>query len=309
MIEKKIYDIIIIGAGPAGLSAGVYAGRAGLKTLIIENQFPGGQIVITESIENYPGFSEPMPGYELAIKFQEHAQKFGALIVTERVVAFDFSTSDEYLVKTEKADYLCKAVIFCTGASPRKINIPGESEFTGRGVSYCATCDAAFFKNKTVAVIGGGDTAVEEAIYLTKFVNKVYLIHRRDKFRAVNIIVERAKSNALIEIKLNHIPLEIQGKNSVEKIIVENILLKEKYEIALDGVFIFTGYKPNSDIIPAEILRNQQGYIIIDKQQATNIPGIYAAGDVCDKFLRQVITACSDGATAAYAAMRYIEKY
>ena len=308
-METKNYDVIIIGAGPAGLSAGIYSGRAGLKSLIIENQFPGGQIVITESIENYPGFSEPLAGYELALKLQEHSLKFGSEIVTEQIENFDFSEKNNFKVKTRQNIYSCKAIIFCCGASPRKINVPGESDFTGRGVSYCATCDAAFFKNKTVAVVGGGDTAVEEALYLTKFASKVYIIHRRDKFRAVNIIVERAMTNPSIEFKLNHIPLEIQGSNSVKKIIVENILTKEKYPIAVDGVFIFAGYRPNSEIIPAEIQRNSSGYILTDKQQSTNIPGVFAAGDICDKLLRQVITACSDGATAAYAAMRYIENY
>ena len=307
-MNSNKFDVIIIGAGPAGLSAGLYAARAKLKTLIIENKYPGGQIVITEFIENYPGYKEPVSGYELTQNFLEHSLKFGVEQITDEITGI-IPQKDNHKIITKSSEYSAKAVIICSGASPRVLNIPGEKEFTGKGVSYCATCDAAFFKNKEVGVIGGGDTALEEALFLTKFVSKVYLIHRRDKFRAMKVIVDRVLNNDKIEIIYNSRPVSINGAGKVESITIENALNKENKIIEIAGVFVFAGYVPNNSFIPEPIIKSNDGYIITDEKLETNIPGIFAAGDVRKKYLRQVITACADGATAAFAAMRYIDNY
>ncbi|HPG29847.1 MAG TPA: thioredoxin-disulfide reductase [bacterium] len=307
-IRSNKYDVIIIGAGPAGLTAGLYAARAKLKTLIIENKYPGGQIIITEFIENYPGFKEPVSGYELVQNFLEHSLKFGAEQITDEIKEI-IPQKDNHKIITSTAEYSAKTIIICSGASPRILNIPGENEFTGRGVSYCATCDAAFFKNKEVAVIGGGDTALEEALFLTKFVSKVRLIHRRDKFRAMKVIVDRVLNNDKIEIIYNSKPVSINGADKVESITIENVLNKDEMTIKIDGVFVFAGYIPNNLLVPEMIAKTEDGYIITDDKLETNISGIFAAGDVREKYLRQVVTACADGATAAFAAMRHIDNY
>ncbi|HPP86700.1 MAG TPA: thioredoxin-disulfide reductase [bacterium] len=302
------YDVVIIGAGPAGMCAAIYAKRAGLNVALLEKNYPGGQIVITDEIENYPGFFEKISGYELANKLLRHCQKFG--IEPQITVIQKIELSKKFAghkIYTENVIYETKSIIFCNGANPRKLNISGEAEFTGRGVSYCATCDAAFFKNKKVAVIGGGDSALEEALYLTKFVDKLFLIHRRDKFRALKIIVDKVMANPKIELVLETIPLKIIGEKNVKGLTLKNVKTEKITELAIDGVFIFAGYIANTEIIPQEIEKDENGYIVVDKKQQTNIKGVFAAGDICSKFLRQVITACSDGAIAAIAAMHYID--
>jgi len=303
------YDVIVIGAGPAGMSAAIYAVRGGMKTLIIENKYPGGQIIITDQIDNYPGIIENPSGAELAMLFQKHIKKFDVKTVIENIDSYDLSKEKHYIIKTNKNEYETKSIIFCTGASPRKLNIPGEKQFTGRGVSYCATCDAAFFRDKTVAVIGGGNTALEEALYLTKFVKKLYIIHRRDKFRGFKSLSEKIFKNEKIEIIFNSKPLSINGEQSVNSLNLQNIKSNKEQSLNLDGVFIFVGYTPNIKNLPENLKLNDSNYIIVGNQQETNIPGIFAAGDVTDNFLKQVITACGTGATAGFSAMRYIDNY
>ncbi len=304
----EIYDVIIIGSGPAGLTSAIYTSRAKLKTLILEKMIVGGQVTVTAEVENYPGFVEPINGFLLMNNFERQAKKFGAEIKTGVEVKEIKKEKGIFTLSTINEVFNSRALIIATGAKYKNIGIPGEKEFAGKGVSYCATCDGAFFKDKVVAVIGGGNSALDEAIFLTKFVNKVYLIHRRKEFRADKIYQERVFANEKIETILNYIPVSINGSNQG----VESITIKEKdtgeiRELKIDGVFVFVGLSPNTEFLNGFIETDKSGYIITDNEKKTNVDGCFAAGDVTIKTLRQIATAVGDGAIAANSVKTYLE--
>lgn len=302
-----MYDVVIAGVGPAGMTAAVYASRANLDTLMIERGIPGGQVANTEDVENYPGFDHIL-GPDLSNKMFEHAKKFGAEYaygdISEVVDHGDYK-----VVKTADQEYKTRAVIIATGAEQKKLGIPGEEEFVGRGVSYCAVCDGAFFKDKELAVIGGGDSAVEEGIYLTKFAKKVTIIHRRDELRAQKIIQERAFNNDKIDFIWNTEVEKINGPDGkVSNLSLVNRETGEKSTFDVDGVFIYIGTIPLSEPFKSLDITNDEGYIPTNEEMETKIPGIYAAGDVREKKLRQIVTATGDGSIAAEAAIAYVEE-
>ena len=307
----KVYDVVIVGAGPAGLAAGLYAGRSRLSTLIIEKEKDGGQIVQTAEIENYPGSVAEETGPSLVARFSAQAAKFGAEKVFDTVVDLDLVGETKKVVG-QKETYLGKTVILALGAMPTKIGCPGEAEFTGKGVSYCATCDAAFFEGFEVFVVGGGDAAVEEAMYLTKFARKVTVIHRRDQLRAVQSIQEKAFKIENLEFMWNSVVKELSGDGLLSRMVVEDTKTGARREILADeedgifGVFVFIGYKPNTGVLEGK-LPLENGYVRTDDDMKTGIPGVFAAGDIRIKSLRQVVTAAADGAIAATQAEKYLE--
>lgn len=309
---SKVYDVIIIGAGPAGLSAGLYAGRARLSTLIIEKDKDGGQIVLTSEVENYPGCLEGESGPTLIDRMAHQAEHFGAEKVYDEILEVKLE-GKEKVIKGKKGEYVGKSVIIATGASSRPIGCPGEKTFTGKGVSYCATCDGNFFEDFEVFVVGGGDTAVEEAMYLTKFARKVTIIHRREELRAAKSIQEKAFANPKMNFIWNSAVKEIKGEGVVNSMILENLKTGELTEIVADeddgifGIFVFIGYTPKTKIFEG-IINLENGYIITDENMRTNIEGVYAVGDVRVKSLRQVVTAAADGAIAAVQAEKYISE-
>ncbi|MBN1898981.1 MAG: thioredoxin-disulfide reductase [Spirochaetes bacterium] len=307
---NDIYDVIIIGGGPAGLTAGIYTSRARLRTLILESFAPSTQAVLTDLIENYPGFPEGITGFDLIEKFKKQAQRFSAERATENVQSIGKDTLDRKMiwrVKTDKRALQSYSLIIASGARARPLGIPGENQFKGKGVSYCAVCDAPFFKGKDVLVVGGGNTAVQEALYLTKFASRVYLLHRRNRLRADKILQERAQDNPKIEVLWESIPLEITGDDKIGSVKIKNVKNNVTSDIKCDGVFIFIGWDPNTDFLNGQVKRDREGYIITDDHMATSRKGIFACGDCRKKSLRQVITACGDGATAAYSAQLYVE--
>lgn len=312
---SKIYDIIIIGAGPGGLAAGLYAGRAKMKTLIIEKGKDGGQIAITHEIENYPGsLLEGESGPSLMERFSKQAEKFGCEKVYDSVVEVVLE-GDIKTVKCKNETYQAKSIIIGTGASPTKIGCPGETELTGKGVSYCATCDAGFFEDFEVYVMGGGDAAVEEALYLTKFARKVTIIHRRDELRAAKSIQDKAFANPKIDFMWSTVIEELKGEGILDHMVVKSTKTGELTDVYADeddgmfGVFVFIGYKPASQLFVGTGLEmDEKGYIPTDDQMRTNIPGVYAIGDIRVKELRQVVTAAADGAIAAWQAAKYVEE-
>ncbi len=299
------YDIVILGGGPAGLSAGIYSSRARLKTLILERQTPGGQVLITDKVENYPGYIS-IAGYELVDKMVQQVRNFQCEIKMGEVKEI-IPLEKGFKVKTDGEEFLTKSVIVATGRQPRRLNIDGEIRLIGRGVSYCATCDGAFFRNKKVAVIGGGDSAVEEAIFLTKYASEVTIIHRRDELRAAKYLQERAFQNEKIKFLYSHIPLKIVGEHFVEGILLKNLKDESEFLFEVDGVFIFIGSIPNTTFVKDLLNLGEGGGIITDEKMETNIKGIFAAGDVREKFLYQIATAVGEGAIAAVAAEKYIE--
>jgi len=304
---KDYYDVIVIGGGPAGLSAALYATRAGLSCLVIESNITGGQMNETDIIENYLGFDE-IKGAILAEKMKRHAEKFGAEFHTATVVDVDFSGQVKRIKLDDGNVISSEVVIIATGAAHRKLNVPGEREFSAKGVSYCATCDGHFFKGKTVALVGGGDTAITEALYLSNIVSKVIVIHRRDKLRATKILQDRAFKKENIEFLWNTIVKEIRGSSKVEELLLENKKTGESFTIKVDGIFIAIGISPNTELFKGKINLDSQGYIITNENMETNIKGVYAAGDVRAKSLKQVITAVADGAIAAsHAAENYFD--
>jgi len=297
-----VYDVIIIGGGPAGLSAGIYAKRAMMNTLLIEKLGVGGQIMKTHLIENYPGFPE-VSGMDLMQKMEEHVKKFDLDIKFTDVQQIK-DGGDVKTVVTSEGEFETKSVIIATGTNPKKLGVPGETKFTGKGVSTCATCDGFFFTGKDVALVGGGDSAIVEAIFLTKMVNKVYVIHRRDELRAEKINQERAFKNPKIEFVWNSNLQSIEGTDTVEKIVVKNKLTGETTEIQVGGVFMYVGIEPGTDFIDAD--KDEAGFLITGADLSTSIPGIFAAGDCRTTLLRQVATAVGDGALAAVSTERYI---
>jgi thioredoxin reductase (NADPH) len=301
------YDIAIIGGGPAGLTAAIYNARAGLKTAIFEKLAIGGQIFLTSDIENYPGF-EKISGPDLINNIEKQAKNFGAEFIFDEIVKINQIDKSFKLLSASEKVYSARAIIIATGAKYRDLNIPGENKFKGKGISNCATCDGAFYKNMDVAVIGGGDTAVGEAIFLTRFANKVYLIHRRDKLRATYIIQKSAFENPKIEFVLNSVAEEILGDKNVEGIKIKNLKTGENKILNVKGVFVFIGLNPNTDFLKGFIELDENGYIITDSSMKTSKEGIFACGDCIKKDLRQAITACGDGAVAAFSAQHYVEK-
>ena len=299
------YDVAIIGGGPAGLGAAIYAARGGLKTVVFEKGLFGGQIVLTTEVENYPGFPEVLSGFELIDQMKKQAERFEATFREEEVQAIGLEGLCK-IIETDSGKYRCKSIIYAAGAHPRKLNVPGEERLTGRGVSYCATCDGALYRDKVVAVVGGGDSAVEEAMFLTKFAKKVYIIHRRDQLRAVHAVQQRALANDKIEIVWNTVIHEIQGEERVENLSLFDRKQEKHFELTVDGVFIYVGIIPNNELIESRIELDPQGFVLTDDSCHTNIPGIFAAGDIIHKVLRQVVTAVSDGATAAFSAEKWI---
>lgn len=305
----KSYDVIIIGGGPAGLSAAIYSARGNLSTAVFEKSLIGGQINVTYEVENYPGIPEVLSGFELSDRIKQQADKFGPEFIDEEIVKIDFISKDGFKkVYTEDNEYLAKAIIIATGAQPRYLNCPGEKEFTGKGVSYCATCDGALYRNKVVAVIGGGDSAVEEGMFLTKFASKVYVIHRRDELRAVKSIQERAFKNEKMSFIWDSKVEEVQGENFVNNIVLKNLKTGELSNLSVDGVFIYVGILPNNELLKESIKLDDSGFVITNDIMETNIPGVYAVGDLRNTPLRQVITACSDGAIAAFYAEKFISE-
>jgi thioredoxin reductase (NADPH) len=304
--EETIYDVIIAGAGPAGLTAAVYTSRANLSTLMLERGIPGGQMANTEDVENYPGYDHIL-GPDLSNKMFEHSKKFGAEYAYGDVK--EIIDGEEYkTVVAGSKEYKARAVIVTTGAEYKKIGVPGEKELSGRGVSYCAVCDGAFFKGKELVVIGGGDSAVEEGVYLTRFASKVTIVHRRDELRAQQILQKRAFDNEKVDFIWNHTIKEINGENKVGSATLVSTETGEEQEFQTDGVFIYIGMVPLNRSVQNLGITNQMGYIETNEQMETKVPGIFAAGDIREKTLRQIVTATGDGSIAAQAAQHYIEE-
>lgn len=304
-MERKIFDIIILGGGPAGFSSAIYAARGAVSTAIVDINMLGGQPSNYLELENYPGF-QLVGGYDLMEKFEEHADKFGVKkFPMQEITKIDLAKKKIY---TKEYEFSAKSIIIATGAQPMKLGVKGEKEFVGRGVSYCAVCDGAFYKDKIVAVVGGGNSAIEEAMYLTKFAKKVYVIHRRDKLRADKILQEKAFKNQKIEFIWNSIVLEIQGENTVKSIVLKNLQTDKISELKIDGIFPYIGISPNTELFSGQLNQDKYGFIITDTTMATSVDGVYAIGDVRNTPLRQVVTAASDGAIGATYALRYIEQ-
>jgi thioredoxin reductase (NADPH) len=301
------FDTIIVGGGPAGLCAGMYAGRGMLKAIILESKLPGGELLNTEKIEDYPGF-ESILGRDLAQKMAAHAVKFGTGIVQETVIGIHRQEDGTFEVKTEEGGiFRAPTVILTAGGTPTKLGVPGEMEYAGRGVSYCAVCDGAFFKGDTVAVVGGGDAAVEEADYLTRYAAKVYLIHRRDELRASKILQERLFANPKIEVIWNSTVEKLVGDASgLKHLVLTDMVTGERSELAAQGCFIFIGFRPNSALIQEHFAHDASGYVITDDRMMTSIPGLFAAGDLRVQLTRQITTAVGDATTAAIAVEKYL---
>jgi thioredoxin reductase (NADPH) len=300
------YDLIIVGGGPGGLTAGLYGARANLKVLLLEKALPGGQIANTHEVEDYPGF-EMISGPELASKMEQHAKKFGLEVQTANVEEV-YCDGEDRVVKLDSAQELrAKAIILATGGSPNLLNVPGEKELSGRGVSYCAICDGAFFRNQIIVVVGGGDAAVEEGMFLTKFGSKVILIHRRDELRAAKIIQKRAFANPKMEFVWDSVAEKINGGQKVTSITVKNVKTGQLSDIECGAVFVFIGFVPNSNLVREGLEKDAGGYIITNFKMETSVPGIYACGDVRSQLVKQITNAVGDATTAAVAAEKYIE--
>ncbi|MDO8963444.1 MAG: thioredoxin-disulfide reductase [Coriobacteriia bacterium] len=305
---SEVIDIAIIGGGPAGLTAALYGARARASTVVFESQLPGGAIITTDWIENYPGMPEGLNGARIGELMHAHAEKFGARFRTFEKVDSLREAGGGFILTAEGEETAARTVILCTGSVPRKLGIPGEAEYTGRGVSWCATCDGALFKGKVVAVLGGGDAAVEEALFLTKFAERVHLIHRRDELRATKCIQERCFANEKIEMHWNRVPTEIRGhEGRVTGIALESTVGEPDELLELQGVFEFIGVHPNSELVAGLADLAEGGWVKVDSTMMTSVPGLWAAGDVTDTPLKQVVTAAGQGATAAFEALRYVD--
>jgi len=304
---RETLDVVIIGAGPAGLAAAVYTGRARLNTLILEKGMPGGQILLTDLVENYPGFPEGVVPFQLMEDFRKHAEKFGAKIETDEAKKIQ-NQDDLWHVSGVKGEYPARAVIIATGSVYRKLGLPGETKLTGRGVSYCATCDGAFFKDKEVAVVGGGDNALTEALFLTKFCRAVKVIHRRDQLRAVKILQERIFANDKIEVLWDSVVEEISGEDRFESITIKNVKDNKTSKLKFDGLFISIGMDPNSEFVKELVDLDEWGEIKVSQNMSTSQPGIFAAGDVTDACPEQMATAVGTGVAAALAVDEYLSK-
>jgi thioredoxin reductase (NADPH) len=306
-MSETLYDVVIIGGGPAGLTAGLYTSRANLSTLLVERMIMGGQVMTTTKVENYPGFPGGIDGPDLMMRFQEHCQEFG-LKVDYGEVENLIDHGAEKVLTVDGKEVRARTVIITTGAEPRKLDVPGEKEFTGRGVSYCATCDGAFFRNVPVAIVGGGDTAAEEALFLTRFASRVYLIHRRDKLRATSILQDRLAANEKIEILWNTTIERAEGDPSgLQAAQLRNVQTGEERSLPLQGIFVAIGVTPKAHFLADILTLDDEGYILTDGECRTSLPGVFAAGDVRKKILKQIATAVGDGAVAAIMAEKYLE--
>jgi thioredoxin reductase (NADPH) len=300
-------DVIIVGGGPAGYAAAIYTARAGLNTLVIESMFAGGQMTLTDKIENYPGLNEPISGYELGSRMEQQAKTFGADVMNDEVIEFVLDGKIK-TVKTSSAVYESRVVILCMGVAPKKLGLPEEDRYIGAGISYCATCDGAFFKDRVVAIIGGGNSAAQESLYLSRLCKKVYLVHRRDTLRAVKILQDRIFESENIEIIWDSVVEEVVGKDSVEGIRLRNVKTDNDTIINVDGIFVAIGAIHRTGALKGKLKLSDDGYIITDEGMRTNVPGVFAAGDIRKKAVRQVVTAVSDGAVAAYTAENYLNE-
>ncbi len=308
-MSEILYDVVIIGGGPAGLTAGLYTSRAKLKTLLVERMILGGQVMTTTKVENYPGFPGGIDGPDLMMRFQEHCQEFGLETMTGEVTGL-VDKGQEKIVTVDGSEIRTRAVIITTGAEPSKLGIPGEIEFTGRGVSYCATCDGAFFRNVPVAIIGGGDTAAEEALFLCRFASKVYLVHRRDELRATKVLQERIFDNEKIEPVWNSTVDQVVGDNTgVTGLVLRNRQDDSQQTLEVDGMFVAVGVTPKAHFLADILDLTPEGYILADSDCHTSMPGVFAAGDVRKKILKQIATAVGDGAIAAIVAEKYLDDF
>ena len=304
---KTSYDVIIIGAGPAGYTAGIYCSRARHDTLIISGLLPGGQLMNTTDVENYPGFDEGIMGPDLMLTMRKQAERMNTTIIDDVVVNVDFRAKP-FKVLTGSEEYEAKAVIVCTGATPRKIGIEGEQTFSGKGVSYCASCDGAFFRNQDIAVVGGGDTCMEEATFLTKFASKVHIIHRRDTFRASKIMQDRALNNENIEVHWNSVIEDIKGDQKVQQIILKDTKTGENKTLEMGGVFVAIGHEPNTELFKNQLEMDENGYIIQKQNTETSVKGVFTAGDVHDHRYRQAVTAAGFGCMSAIDVDKYLSE-
>jgi thioredoxin reductase (NADPH) len=300
-----VENLIIIGSGPAGMTAAIYAGRANLNPLVLTGTMVGGQPSITNEIENFPGFPDGTTGAELVDKVHRQAQRFGARLEYDEVTEVDFRIHP-FRLKTYSKEYGAKAVIVATGASSRKLGVPGEVELIGHGVSYCGVCDGFFFRGKEIVVVGGGDTAMEEALFLTRYATRVRAIHRRDQLRASHILQERARRNEKIEFVWNSVVTRINGEEQVESVTLKNVVSGEASVLPTEGVFIFIGHTPNSHLFKGQLDMDESDYLITDKRTRTNIPGVFAAGEIADPIFRQNVTSCGEGARAAIEANKWL---
>jgi len=309
--KAEVYDVIIIGGGPAGLTAAIYTTRARLSTILIEKLGLGGQASLSDKIENYPGFIGGISGGELVHNMEEQAKSFGTMIAYGEVNRIEFSEDSnikKIFVDNDPIPYQCLSIIIAAGEKQRKLGVPGELEFTGKGVSYCATCDGAFFRDLTVAVVGGGDVALGDALFLTRFAQKVYIVHRRDRFRGTKILQEKVFNNSKIEVIFDSVMDEIFGQTMVGGVKLRNLKSGESKDLEVNGVFVFIGYVPSLTFLGTILKKSDDDYIIVDREMNTSRDGIFACGDCCKKNLKQVVSACGDGATAAFSAQHYVER-
>lgn len=301
-----VENVIVIGSGPAGLTAALYAARANLNPLLITGNELGGQIALTNEVENYPGFPEGLTGPELVELMQKQAERFGARVETDYVSEVDFRSFPFGLKTLNENSYQAKSVIVATGASPRKLGVPGEKEFSGRGVSYCATCDGFFFRNKEIAVVGGGDSALQEGLFLTRFASRVNIIHRRDQFRAQPILQERARANPKLNFVWNSVVTEIRGNGSVGALALEDVGTGEQKELPVQGIFVYIGHYPNTEIFTGQLQTDEENYLVVDSRLHTNVPGVFAAGESHDRIFRQAIVSAGYGSMAAMEAEKFL---
>ncbi len=299
-------DVLIIGAGPAGLTAGLYVSRARWSCCCVERISPGGQAALTAKVENYPGFEEPVAGFELCKRMENQARRFGLEILQEEVVGIE-RTGESFTVKSESGAHSARCLIVASGARARELGVPGERELKGKGVSYCATCDGPFFRDQAVAVVGGGDSALEEAIFLARLASKVYLVHRRDEFRAVRLLVERVRDEEKIVMVTSSVLERIVGEGAVQAVEIRDLKSGRSKRLEVSGVFMYVGLLPNSDFLEGVVGLDERGYVVTDEEMRTDVEGVFAAGDVRKKSLRQIATAVGDGAVAAMSAVRYLE--
>jgi len=304
---KNFYDVIIIGSGPAGFTAGIYTSRAKLKTLLISGSLPGGQLMTTSEVENYPGFPNGIFGPELMMNMRQQAERFATTIIDDEVLKVDFKKRP-FLISTHSETYEGRAILLCTGASPRKLGIDGEQEFGGRGVSYCATCDGPFFKGEEIAVIGGGDTAIEEATFLTKFGKAVKIIHRRDFLRASKILQEKAFENSKIQFVWNNVVTRIAGNKKIESIDLKNLTTGKTQNLSVGGLFVAIGHEPNTSIFKDQLELDDKGYVVLKENTRTSVEGVFAAGDVHDYRYRQAVTAAGFGCMAALDVEKWLSE-
>jgi thioredoxin reductase (NADPH) len=304
---KDIFDVIIIGSGPAGYTAGIYTSRGKLKTLIISGSLPGGQLMTTSEVENYPGFPNGIFGPELMMNMRQQAERFGSFIVDDEVIEVNFKKTPFY-VKTYSKEYISKSILICTGASPRKLGILGEEAYGGRGVSYCATCDGPFFKGEDIVVVGGGDTALEEATFLTKFGKSIKIIHRRDSLKGSKILQDKSFANPKIKFLWNSIITKISGDKKIAKILIKNVNTQEEKELDVGGLFIAIGHEPNTKLFKDQLELNEHGYILLKENTKTSVDGVFAAGDVHDFRYRQAVTAAGYGCMAALDVEKWLNE-